>query len=255
MRQSLLAATFLLSLFSPTLAKADEAIRQWKGFNLGLSIGLAETDANSDGYAEGVNTDGAYWAPADLPTVNSVVEQDISTDSVVGGLDLGYNLQAGHLVLGLDGGAYATNTDKTIETFSVYPSNANGFTIRSAVRSNWFVKLAPKVGYIYRDFLFELSGGLAFASITTSFDLVQEANNGRAFAENNKIQQGWVVGAGLHYALSDHWSINGKYTYANFGNVSARGPLSFVGVENRSAIEQDYNLRTHMVSLGVNYRF
>ena len=186
MRQSLLAATFLLSLFSPTLAKADEAIRQWKGFNLGLSIGLAETDANSDGYAEGVNTDGAYWAPADLPTVNSVVEQDISTDSVVGGLDLGYNLQAGHLVLGLDGGAYATNTDKTIETFSVYPSNANGFTIRSAVRSNWFVKLAPKVGYIYRDFLFELSGGLAFASITTSFDLVQEANNGRAFAENNK---------------------------------------------------------------------
>ena len=60
---------------------------------------------------------------------------------------------------------------------------------------------------------------------------------------------GWVVGAGLEYALGYGWSARGEYLYEDFGTHSdAGGPR---GSDNITT----FRLYNHVLRAGMSYKF
>ena len=65
---------------------------------------------------------------------------------------------------------------------------------------------------------------------------------GTATTKQNRA--GWTVGAGLEYGLSPNWSIAAQYNYVDLGDKTY--PLG-----DPDAVD----VKTHLVRVGVNYRF
>lgn len=63
---------------------------------------------------------------------------------------------------------------------------------------------------------------------------------------------GWMLGAGVEYALWSNWSAKLEYNYLRFGGITptftTTGGLTVTGTG-------DLKLNTHIVKAGLNYRF
>lgn len=63
---------------------------------------------------------------------------------------------------------------------------------------------------------------------------------------------GWMLGAGVEYALWSNWSAKLEYNYLRFGAISptftTTGGLGVTGTG-------ELKLNTHIVKAGLNYRF
>ena len=66
----------------------------------------------------------------------------------------------------------------------------------------------------------------------------------------------WQVGAGLNYALTDHWKIDFSYRYINMGEARASKHFTSGSVPNgRLTQELRHDLHAHEVMLGLQYQF
>jgi opacity protein-like surface antigen len=68
-------------------------------------------------------------------------------------------------------------------------------------------------------------------------------------ATDSFLRTGWTVGAGLEYALDDHWSAKIEYDYLDFGQQSINFTTPIESV-NSSA-----SLNVQEVKAGLNFRF
>mgnify|MGYP002713166249 FL=1 len=150
----------------------------WTGFYLGGAIGGAWANASN-------KTNGASY----------------DTDAVTGTLYGGYNWQVDQYVLGLE-------TDLTLgaadsDKFSTGP-------ITEAV----FVPLATarlRAGYAFDNMLLYGTGGISLGAGGI------KSRSGATSKTEGVGHAGFVVGAGIEYALSENWRLRGEYLYHGFG--------------------------------------
>jgi outer membrane immunogenic protein len=138
---------------------------------------------------------------------------------LIGGT-VGYNLQTGSWVWGLEGDfAYSAMKDDS--------------TVAGAeIEIPWFGTARGRIGYAgWGNLLPYITGGAAFAKMDIS---------GPGGSESD-TRIGWTVGAGLEYALFSNWSVKVEYLYADLGEFEFAGG------------NIDFN--THIVRGGINYRF
>ena len=65
---------------------------------------------------------------------------------------------------------------------------------------------------------------------------------------------GWVIGGGIEYALSDTWSVNAEYLYADFGNID--GDSIFPPPANPNFTHNhEVDLTAQIVRAGISYRW
>ena len=202
------SASDLPSRKAPAYFASPAPVFTWTGFYVGLNAGAAiraDQSANN----------GSYYTGYGLPYYGYGASSS-SNVAFIGGGQLGYNLQTGPVVFGLEA----------------------DFDYRSGFGKGGFLGTARgRLGYAFNDaWMLYATGGLAYGN---TFN-----DNSYLFNSSNSMRIGYAVGGGVEYAVSRNWSIKGEYLFTDLG----RSNLSYYGVAPQRS-------QSHLVRLGVNYRF
>ena len=153
----------------------------------------------------------------------------------LGGGQIGANVQFNRLVLGLEGDFSWT---------SLKASSRD--SIGEAISTNvpWTSTITGRVGAAFDRLLIYGKGGFALAQDQSAL-----TDLGGNAATNSFVRKGWTVGAGIEYALDDHWSAKIEYDYLGFGSqtMSFTTPLETVG--------SNASLNVQEIKAGINFRF
>ena len=169
---------------------------------------------------------GAAWSNGSLNIPGNNFYGGV-TEFIGGGL-VGYNFQAGHLVLGVEG-------DLDGATFS-HPTLL-GPTLGS-VSQHWIATAAGRLGVAEGRWLVygKLGGGWVHGSDILNF--------GGQSLNGSNTSGSWVAGAGLEYGFKPHWTVRLEYDYLSLtGWTSPTVP----------AIALSHNIQ--MVTAGISYKF
>ena len=152
------------------------------------------------------------------------------------GATLGYNIQTGNWVWGIEGDIDAS----WIKGSDSNPAGGGvcGGTAGCETNVPWFATVRGRVGYAWDRLLPYVTGGIAFGGIKVT------PNGGTEVSDTNF---GWTAGVGVEYAFNRAWSGKLEYLYADLGSVDC--PASNCGVDT------NVDFKTNIVRVGVNYRF
>jgi outer membrane immunogenic protein len=169
----------------------------WQGFYLGAHLG-------------------GEWG--DVKFQDGRTKDEISTSGVMGGGQLGYNVQRGALVFGaeIDFGGMDLTGKKTVGN-TIYETNSAG----------------------YADF----TGRLGIATGNT---LIYAKGGAAVLADDDADLWGWTAGAGIEHMLRPNWSVKLEYQHFDFGKETYE-------VNTGRALTLEPVVDT--VKIGVNYHF
>ena len=196
----------------PPRAPAYVPFFTWNGFYVGINAGY--------GFGHSKWTD----------TVTQVSTGDFNVNGPMVGGTVGYNLQFGAFVFGLEGdidwtnikGSATTNCPSTCETSNTWLGTARG-----------------RIGYAFDRFLPYVTGGAAFGDVKGTL-------LGAGDFKQTKV--GWTAGAGVEYAFIDNWSAKLEYLYVDLGKATCDATCS--GGNPMTA-----TFTSNVVRGGVNYKF
>jgi outer membrane immunogenic protein len=258
---------------TPALAAPPPTPYSWSGFYLGAEFGAGWNDkaisySPNDPIANAVLTGGAGGQPT--PAFR------LPLSDAVGGLEAGYNWQAGANWLlgvetdfsfaGMDGRGSGTSL------FSPGPPLSISQSITTEQKTDWYGTLRGRVGWLATpNLLLFGSGGLAYGRVAGSGTLAFDApvavtitagfqcvtNDSPCFTGSSaETRTGWVAGGGAEYLLDQHWSAKIEYQLVDLGTESERlvSPPAphFLFAPSFNAEFRD---RFNVVRLGLNYRF
>jgi outer membrane immunogenic protein len=182
------------------------AYANWTGFYAGINAGYGFGKSN--------------W---DVPAVSP------KPKGFVGGVTLGYNLQTGLWLWGLEGDIDYSGMKGT--------ADCPGGTCET--KNSWLGTARGRFGYAgWNNFLPYITGGAAFGDIKAT------APNG---ASATKTKVGWTVGAGLEYAMWSNWSVKAEYLYVDLGKFDCGLTCG--------AASDNVSFKANIVRAGLNYRF
>jgi outer membrane immunogenic protein len=186
----------------------------WSGFYVGLNGGYG-------------------WGTSKWSNVGS---DEFGVKGWVGGGTIGYNMQTGIWVWGLEG---------DLDYSTIKGSDAGGFggvcgpfAGGCETRNRWLATARGRVGYAWDRWLPYLTGGAAFGDIRVTPD---------GGGTETKTKIGWTAGAGIEYAFLGAWSAKLEYLYVDLGKASCSAA--------NCGIDTDVTFKTNLVRVGVNYRF
>jgi len=197
----------------------------WSGCYIGAHIG--------GGWGEKVWTD---------PALANIEFSRHDVDGVLGGTQVGCDMQTGMVVLGVEGSAsWADLKGSSIDTLS-------GGTLRDHSRVDFIGTLTGRVGLAFDRSLLYVKGGAAVANDSYNARIVP---SGLTFYSADESRWGWLIGAGFEHSLSRNWSAKIEYNYMDFGQER----LNFRGGVFTGVAPFDIDQQVHVVKLGINYRF
>jgi outer membrane immunogenic protein len=195
----------------------------WTGFYIGGNLGYATGDSSSasfDGGFDAVGGEGLTVHPSGF----------------MGGLQAGYNWQAGNFVAGVEVDLGTLGADDEDSTGTAYVDSEYG----------GYGALTGRLGFADDRWLFYLKGGLALANIeNTASAVAGGAIVGTDFTQTEETRLGWTLGAGAEYAFHPNWSMKIEYMYMDFGDDRS-------GNADGDTFTHDNDL--HSIKVGVNYR-
>ena len=246
---------------SPAFAPAPTV--SWGGFYGGANIGAGiGTNALTTSVPGAPNT--LFTVPFDGSLSWGTLVPSQQDASFLGGLQLGYNIQTGIWVFGLETDIqWASSQGANSSSFSP----AAGFSVVNVHSADtpWFGTVRGRIGSTFVDpsLLLYVTGGLAYGR-NTARDLMTASTTGGVLVESfpfgyNSTGAGYTLGLGAEYALTSHWSIKAEYLYMNFGSGSSQSvATTYLGP---SALSTDVMSATfahevlNVLRIGVNYRF
>jgi len=210
---------------------------------------------NWTGFYAGVH--GGYgWGETRDVNNSDAVGQDI--DGWFGGAQVGYNWQLqNNVVLGLEADVSFGNIGESWDSSKQYDPYYGEDKIEA------FGTVRARVGYAADRFLPYLTGGLAWAKQDHSLGCSPAsaiggtngcgvANGGAQFdTSDSSTSIGWVVGAGVEYALTNNWTVKGEYLYTDLGKET----VSLYDPNWPGSTERNFDTSFSTVKLGLNYKF
>jgi opacity protein-like surface antigen len=188
-------------------APAPAAPYNWSGFYVGGDFGGAWTSGNLN--IPGNNFYGGLT-------------------EFIGGVQVGYNVQAGHFLFGVEGDFdWATFDHPTLPVATL-----------GSVSQHWIGTAAARVGVVEDRWL--VYGKLGGGWVNSTAEL-------NAFGQNwtgSSTKDGWLVGGGLAYGFKPHWTINLEYDYLALANWNS-ATVSAVAL----------NRDVQMVKACISYKF
>src|SRR5215472_5376869 len=180
---------------------------------------------NWSGFYVGANFGGA-WTNGSLNIPNNSFYGGLT--EFIGGVQAGYNFQAGHLLLGVEGefdGATFSHPTLPIPTFG-------------SVSQHSISTAAGRVGLVEDRWLLyaKVGGGWVHSNAILNFP-------GVSWSGSN-TSSGWLVGAGLEYGFKSHWTLRLEYDFLALANWTSPTVPSI-----------QLNRDVQMVKFGVNYKF
>jgi opacity protein-like surface antigen len=223
------AGALAADLDVPPLAPALGMGPRWEGFTFGA-------------YAT------ALWAPSQSATQTWYAPYASFTSDVPGSLNLsnsgfgagaqvGYDKQFGSFVYGaiadygVLGGATASSSYSGSISWLAFGPNSVPYGATYSQQLNSLGTVRGRFGYVYdNDWLIYGTAGLAFGETTVKSDI--SVSNGYSFSGSRTgLTVGYVLGAGVQYAMGPNWSLGLEglaYSLGNRGNVAVANFDTFV---------------------------
>jgi outer membrane immunogenic protein len=160
------------------------------------------------------------------------------TGLLLGG-QAGCNYQISTWVFGIQGDAAWSNLSGT------HADQVNvGLT--DETKTDFLSAVTARFGYAWGRMLFYGKGGGAWTHENYDIQFADTA----IFTSASGTRSGWTVGAGLEYALTDHFSMFFEYDFYDFGTQT----ISFASVMGSSQLI-DIRERDNAVKIGGNWKF
>lgn len=202
----------------------------WSGLYVGGNIGGLWAD-----------TAGTVNPTAAAGTATAFPLADMSSNSFMGGGQIGYNVQSGHLVFGVEGEMEAHSWSAT-RTATTAPPAPLGSGDNFTATSPWEALLLVRLGYAWDRTLLYGMGGISWTRVTVGTNSVSA---GGSFTDSVTFA-GFTTGGGLEYALTTNLSVGVEGRYTWYGSDSYMGgPL----------LTQTLSLRMGEVLGKVNWKF
>ena len=213
---------------TPVAKEPPFVVYTWNGFYIGLQGG--------GGWSHVVQTD-------PRPFTSDAYQPN---GGVIGGT-LGFNVQYGHLVVGLE----ADGSGSWIKGYTIgtdpLAGNCGGVPQRCFSNLESFATFRGRAGFAMDNVLPYLTGGLAVGWLHGE-DGDISANG--AFGAGTKTVVGWAVGGGVEAMFNQKWSAKVEYLYMDLGNRT-------IFNDNVGGVTFPESLRytASILRVGVNYRF
>jgi outer membrane immunogenic protein len=238
--------------------RAYERAFSWTGFYIGAQGG-AGWGTSDDSINSAQACIGGVCTPFLAINPPGLLRDTYTINGFHGGGTIGYNLQTGPVVLGVEAdisGANITGDDSCPGSFGVF----SGFPSHCHTRLNSFGTVAGRLGVDYgRTMVFVKAGG-AWGNFDRGVDFGPIAVGAPlpvgASASLSETRWGVVVGTGVEHSLWRGWSAKFEYDFMDFGTQNETfhfsGPLLAPVTVNVRADDRE---QVHVVRFGLNYRF
>jgi outer membrane immunogenic protein len=206
----------------------------WSGFYGGVNVGAdwGQSSITSTpglpfpAFENTVPGFGIIITPGQFATLPSTSS---TASTVLGGGQLGYNLQSGHVVYGLeadiDGTGLHEGSTSTLTRTTL--SGTQTVTANFSANIDWIATIRGRLGYAVDRGMLYVTGGLAGAatSLNTVYAItepLQPPGFGPfpGAASSSNVVWGWTVGAGGEWAFDRNWSAAAEYRHSDFGSPS-----------------------------------
>jgi outer membrane immunogenic protein len=248
-------------------APAPPPVYSWTGFYAGVNVGY------SWGKAKSLYDDpnfGAFGGGTPVPPSLNPLSQKL--DGVIGGGQIGYNLQVDKSwVVGLEadiqgsgerGSAYFSDPYSIGTDCDIFCSTVSG-TMKVAL--DWFGTARARVGILVSPTtLLYGTGGLAFGGIHASGTITDACFSGAPPActpgswgfANTTTKLGWTAGAGVEGVVpsTTNWTWKLEYLFIDLGSVSGTG---FELSADFGPLPYTWSTRVtdNILRVGLNYHF
>lgn len=224
-----LAADLPSRYAAPQMAYAAAPVFSWAGPYIGASVGYAFNGSN-DNEHQNVNTFGGPGG-----TYGSDIR------GITYGAYAGYNFAFGSFVVGPELGLSGGN----LRGSDNYPQYFNN----TGTKVDWYGTASLRAGLAFDRTLFFVKGGVAYGDVSISQDYFPVFGAPAFFSQKDR-RTGYVLGAGVEYALTNNFVMRGEYEYVNFGGHSYSGLDS-----NGGSTVISNKIDAHVAKLGVAYKF
>jgi opacity protein-like surface antigen len=248
----------------------------WEGFYVGGHIGSATDNTSfTQTNVSWSNLPGGLccgFSPPSATSVSTGESGSLGSTNVTGGLQVGYNwLIPGSYLVGIEADISGTGLSSTTLTSPPgVPADVASWTEKLDV----YGSARARLGWVANDWLFYGTGGFGWAydKFTRNQLTAQFSNVNPPFVDTNALQAGstvtsshfrpgWVVGAGIEWAVARTWTV--KLEYLHFDTTSetlSSGHFSLLGpgLNNQtsaSVTASQANLTIDTVRVGFNHTF
>ena len=190
-------------------AYSAPAYSNWNGFYLGIN----------GGYGWGQST----WS-------GSAGNFEVTPKGWLGGGTLGFNLQTGAWVWGLEG---------DIDYVNLKGTAGASICASCTFKDTWLGTIRGRVGPSFDRWFPYLTGGLAYGN------MYMDTGAGSV----TKTKAGWTLGAGVEYAIQGNWSTKIEYLYVDLGSATCGSAACALPAD------ETVNFKASLIRAGLNYRF
>jgi len=194
---------------------------------------FADPVFNWAGFYVGGNVGGAWTTEQWVNSANTTLFGDLSpgqgfrqhgSAGVFGGGQMGYNWQASNFVFGLEGTIAGLDNHGTLFNTVFGLGRDDQFSWRT----NWMATVTGRAGYAVNNNLFYVKGG--YAGVNNRLSVVDTVPPATGSGAQTQWHNGWTVGAGWEYGITQNWIVGLEYDYAAFENKSYQlsGPAAGV---------------------------
>ena len=220
MKRFLLASVAIATLASGTAFAADLGVRRAAPIPVATAPGCAQFGGFYIGGHAGWTHYRNDWTDQDNYGFNQTFQDHVgdgsmTDDSWHAGAQLGYNMQRGCVVFGvqIDGSWSGAEASRSYVDFPVL--GAGRLDATSELR--WMGTARTRAGIVVDSALLYLTGGFAFARFDRNFTYsIGAAPADVTIFAPGRTRLGLVVGAGTEWALGNNWSLNSEILYMSF---------------------------------------
>jgi outer membrane immunogenic protein len=277
MKQQWLAGAALAALSIGSAVAADMPVKaippgcpgcNWNGYYVGVNLG--------GGFAQGRGNDGISLTPAGtFAAVAPGVANPISNTSYsespagfLGGGQIGYNWQMGHVVLGAEADwdlasqRDSVQVDNFIASSVVVAPASYGYSDQEKIK--WLSTVRARIGWANGWTLAYVTGGPAWGRIDSNYTFATFGSGifapAAGAANFSTTKTGFAIGSGVETSLgwmgANHWSAKIEYLYVDLGTVRNAFSVPNGGVVGSTyGIASSAQIHDHLVRVGLNYRF
>jgi outer membrane immunogenic protein len=206
---------------------APAPVYDWTGWYAGLNGGGDWGRSRAP-----MTVSGAF--PVFTAGFDATASQGFNTSGLTGGVQGGYNWQAGNVLLGVEAD-FEYFRSGGFQSISFPTPNGPGLTsnITKSTNTDWLLTARPRLGIVSNTWLFYGTGGLALTRLKAAWYYLDNLAGGAladaSSATASTTKAGWTAGGGIEAALPGNWRVGGEYLYVRFTSVSATDNFTIGG--------------------------